>query len=51
MAAKEGQLNLIVDFLRPMSLPVHALNWTLLHTLARHTEEARQLREQIEGYS
>lgn len=42
---------LIVDFLRPMSLPVHALNWTLLHTLARHTEEARQVREQIERYS
>jgi aspartate beta-hydroxylase/beta-hydroxylase len=42
---------LIVDFLRPMPLPVHALNWTLVHTLGRHTEEGRQAREQIERHS
>jgi len=42
---------LIVDFLRPMPLPLHALNWTLVHTVGRHTEEGRQVRDQIEKYS
>jgi aspartyl/asparaginyl beta-hydroxylase (cupin superfamily) len=42
---------LIVDFLRPLSPPLHVLNWLILNTLARHTEEGRQARDQIEKYS
>jgi hypothetical protein len=38
-------------FLGTKSFPLHALNWMLLHTLMRHTEEGRQMRDQTEKYS
>jgi ornithine lipid ester-linked acyl 2-hydroxylase len=43
----ETRVVLIVDFLRPMNLPAHALNVTLLK-LAPYSEEAREALTQIE---
>jgi aspartyl/asparaginyl beta-hydroxylase (cupin superfamily) len=42
---------LIVDFLRPMSAPLHATNWLLTHLIGRGSEEARQVMANIEKYS
>ncbi len=42
---------LIVDFLRPMSAPLHATNWLLTHMAGRHSEEARQVMANIRKYS
>ena len=44
----EIRVVLIVDFLRPMNLPAHALN-VALYKLAPYAEEAREARNQIEG--
>jgi aspartyl/asparaginyl beta-hydroxylase (cupin superfamily) len=42
---------LIVDFLRPMSAPLHATNWLLTHLPWRYSEEGRQAMARIEKYS
>jgi aspartyl/asparaginyl beta-hydroxylase (cupin superfamily) len=42
---------LIVDFLRPMPVPLHAANLFISHVLARHSEEARQVMTNIKKYS
>jgi aspartyl/asparaginyl beta-hydroxylase (cupin superfamily) len=42
---------LILDFFRPMALPLHALNWSILRGFGRHTEESRSALAQIEKYS
>jgi aspartyl/asparaginyl beta-hydroxylase (cupin superfamily) len=42
---------LIVDFLRPMSAPLHATNWLLTHVGGRTSEEARQVMANIRKYS
>jgi aspartyl/asparaginyl beta-hydroxylase (cupin superfamily) len=42
---------LIVDFLRPMPLPLHSANWILTHLLMRQSEEAKQFMADIEKYS
>lgn len=47
----EIRVVLIVDFYRPLPLPVHALNWTMMNTVGRYTEEAQQVRKQIQKRS
>lgn len=42
---------LIVDVLRPMPLPLHAINWTLTQVLFRRSEEAQKVMAQIDRYS
>ena len=42
---------LIVDFLRPMSAPLHATNWFLTHVVGRHSEEVQQVVANIRKYS
>lgn len=42
---------LIVDILRPMPLPLHAVNWTLTQVLFRRSEEARKVMAQIDRYA
>src|ERR1700682_3013038 len=34
---------LIVDFLRPLPLPLHMANWVVTRLLMRHSEESKQL--------
>lgn len=41
---------LIVDFCRPMPLPLHLINWSLTR-LARHSEESKAAMANIEKYS
>jgi aspartyl/asparaginyl beta-hydroxylase (cupin superfamily) len=42
---------LIVDFLRPLPLPLHRVNWFISHVLIRHSEEAKQVMANIKKYS
>lgn len=42
---------LIVDLLRPMPRPLHAINTLLTHVLGRHSEEAKQIMANIKKYS
>lgn len=42
---------LIVDFLRPLPLHLHATNWTVTRVLMRHSEEAKQVMERIKKYA
>ena len=42
---------LIVDFFRPMPLPVHVINWGAMRLIAPYTEEAKLARSRIEKYS
>ncbi len=42
---------LIVDVMRPMSLPYHALNWFVLKILGPASDEARQAAANIRKYS
>jgi aspartyl/asparaginyl beta-hydroxylase (cupin superfamily) len=42
---------LIVDVLRPMPLPLHALNWTITQVLYRKSEEAKKFMKVVDRYS
>jgi len=42
---------LIVDVLRPMPLPLHAINWTLTQVVYKRSEEAQKFLEQMEKHS
>lgn len=42
---------LIVDVMRPMSLPYHALNWFVLHMLGPASDEARKAAANIKKYA
>ena len=42
---------LIVDFFRPMPLPLHFANWSLYQIAARYAHEGKGVLERIERYS
>jgi aspartyl/asparaginyl beta-hydroxylase (cupin superfamily) len=42
---------LIVDFFRPMALPIHAVNWSFYKMLAHFSGESKDVLEKIEKYS
>jgi len=42
---------LIVDFFRPMPLPLHAANWSIYQIAVRYADEGKGVLERIEKYS
>ena len=47
----EPRVVLMVDVLRPMAWPFHAVNWLVTRVLARFSEEAQQIRANLNRYA
>jgi len=48
--SKDVRVVLIVDVLRPMRFPAHALNWFSTSVLSRFTKEAKETRQNLANY-
>jgi aspartyl/asparaginyl beta-hydroxylase (cupin superfamily) len=47
----ERRVVLIVDVVRPMAWPLHAINWLVTRVLARYSEEVREIRTNVTRYA
>jgi aspartyl/asparaginyl beta-hydroxylase (cupin superfamily) len=47
----ERRVVLIVDVLRPMAWPFHAVNWLVTRVIARHSEEVREILANVNRYA
>jgi aspartate beta-hydroxylase/beta-hydroxylase len=47
----ERRVVLIVDVVRPMGWPHAWLNWMVVRVLARHSEETREIRANVNRYA